>query len=124
MGLLNKAGPWLTGMMQQAAAPEGAVTYVRGAERIDLTGKAWVGRTVFSRTGKDGGANIIFGDRDYLIPVADLPFEPDKGDWIEETIGGAVVIFNVLPPSGEPAKRYSDPQRTRWRVHTKEKGTG
>jgi hypothetical protein len=128
MGLLNKAGPWLAGMMQKAAAPEGTITYVRGPERIALTGKAWVGRTVFSRTTKDGGAAVVFGDRDYLCPVPDLaqggvPFEPEKGHQVEEVIGGRTVVFEVLSQPNEPGARYSDPARTVWRIHTKERGS-
>jgi hypothetical protein len=127
MGLLNKAGPWLAGKLKRAATDPDAttITYVRGADRIDLTGKAWVGRTVFSRSPQPGGATVVFGDRDYLVPVADLvlngqPLEPEKGDRVEETTGGVTRLYDVLSLPNEPSARYSDPLRTVWRVHTKE----
>lgn len=129
MGLLNRAGPWLAGMMQRAAAsPAETIVYTRKADgaTADLTGRAWVGRTAFARTGVEAGAAVVWGDRDYLIPVADLaaggvPFEPDRGDRIAHTRAGVTVTFEVMTPdTGEPEKRYSDAARTVWRVHTKE----
>lgn len=119
MGLLGDASAWLAGMMQNAASPDGAITYVRGAERYDLTGLAWVGRTLFLRNPRDAGPAVEWGERDYLIPVSALDFEPQKGDRIEEVIAGEAAAFDVLPPAGEPAARYSDHERTIWRVHTK-----
>lgn len=123
MGLLNDASPWLTEMMQAAATdPEvTTVTYVRGAERIDLAGKAWASNTRFGRLPKDGGAVALWMGRDYFIPKSELPFEPAKGDWIEEATAGVTSYFDVLPPPNEPAARDSDDERTIWRVHTKER---
>ena len=120
MGLLDQASGWLTTQMQAAAAPAGAVTYVRGAERFDLTGRVWVGNTLFRRGPRDAGPAVEWGERDYLIPVADLSVgEPQKGDRIEEVLGGETLVFEVTPPAGEPAWRYSDHERTVYRVHTK-----
>lgn len=128
MGLLNDAGPWLTGMMQKAAAdPLAAITYVRGAERIDLTGVAWVGRTFTTRDEPgQSSARVTVGDRDFLIPTDALPWPPKKGDRIEETdpATGAVHKYDLLAAPGEPAARHSDQHRNRWRVHTKYMGTG
>ncbi len=126
MGILNDAGAWLAGKMQRAAGGTATIVYLRGAERIDLTGLAWVGRTVFSRVSSEAGASIVFGDRDYLVPVADLALdngdaiEPERHDRIEETAGGVTRIYDVLAPSGEVAARYSDALRTTWRIHTVE----
>lgn len=122
-GLLQKAGAWLTGMMQTAASPAGAITYIRGAERFDLTGLAWVGNTLFRRNPRDTGPAVEWGERDYLIPVSALSIEPAKGDRIEEVIDGETLKFDVLAPGGEKASRYSDHERTTWRVHTKSAGT-
>lgn len=98
-----------------------SVTYTRGDSSLSLT--AWLGRTLFSRLASPGvgGAAVEWGDRDYLVAVADLTLgEPALGDRITETINGTAVVFEVLTPdTGEPAWRYSDPTRTVWRIHTK-----
>jgi len=110
----------------RAALATGAgvsIRYVRGATSIEGTG--WVGRTVFSQLpSAQGGAAVVFGDRDYLIPVAALttladPPTPIRGDRIEETIEGVECTFEVIAPGGEPPWRFSDPQRTLYRLHTK-----
>jgi hypothetical protein len=114
--------------MQQAASPgEPAARLLYapldGGEPTDLTGKAWVGRTVFVRRDPvQRGPAIEFGDRDYLIPVGELPAEPKLGDRLTERLGAWDVTFEVVTPAGEPAWRWSDPGRTVYRVHTKEVG--
>ncbi|VTR99243.1 unnamed protein product [Gemmata massiliana] len=114
----------LIARLRAAHAPDGALTYVRLAERIDLTGKAWLGRTVTTRLANAGGAAAVFGDRDYLIPKGELPWEPKKGDVVEDVVNGVAQKFEVLPPAtGEPEWRYSDPGETLFRVHCKHKGT-
>lgn len=114
---------------QKAGATTGqTITYTRkvGGGTVDLTSKAWVGRTVFRRNqvADSAGAAVVFGDRDYLIPVADLTssgtaFEPARGDRITETIGGIATTFEVIAQLGEPEWRFSDQDRTLYRVHTK-----
>lgn len=121
--LLAKGQELLLRLMPRDATPAGAISYVRKADPgnpINLTGIAWVGRTVFSRLPNAAGASVVFGDRDYLIPVSELPAEPEKGDRILETINGVEVKFEAQAPATEPAQRYSDPGRTVWRVHCKE----
>lgn len=108
--------------MQSAAAPEGPLVYTRSGRDIDLTGKAWVGNTAFRRNAGEGGAALVHGERDYLIPVADLTLDgqrvqPERGDRITETINGELVIYEVTAPPDEPEARYSDHERTIWRVH-------
>lgn len=117
----------LARLMPRAAAPatqEGfaTITYrpVSGGDPIDLTGKAWVGRTNQQRINKEGGMSVAYGDRDYFVRVADLPQEPQGGDRIAEVINGVEVEFEVMDPLGEPTHRYSDPGRTIWRIHTKQ----
>ena len=97
------------------------VVYSRGAVSATLT--AVVGRTVFSRNTPNGAA-VEIGERDYLINVADLVLsgsavEPVKGDRITEVINGISLVFEIVPPLGEPAWRYSDPSRTKYRLHMK-----
>lgn len=129
MGLLDDARGWLATQMQAAAGrelgenSEGQILYLRrdGGEPVDLTGLAWVGRTVFTqRAPVDRGPSVVFGDRDYLIPVSALTAEPVQGDRVQEVMNGVRVTFEVLPTLGEPAWRYSDPLRTVYRVHVKE----
>lgn len=122
--LLAKGQELFSRLMKQDASPAGVVTYRRGAELIDLTGKCWVGRWVVSELPQEGGGYVTYGDRDYLIPVAELTingsrFEPEEGHRITEVIDGVEHKFDVMPPVGEPSHRYSDPGRTVWRVHTK-----
>lgn len=123
--MLSAGQAALVRRQQQAAVTGETVTYARGAERVDLTNKAWCGRTLFSRSPQEaGGAAVVWGDRDYLIPVADLVLggtavTPKRGDRIEETVGGTVVTFEVQSPLAEPEWRYSDQTRTVYRVHTK-----
>lgn len=125
MSLMTRATAALVRRQQQAAVSGNAVTYARGAERVDLTNKAWCGRTLFRRNPLDvSGAAVVWGDRDYLIPVADLVIggiavTPKRGDRVEETIGGVVVTFEVVTPPNEPEWRYSDQGRAVYRVHTK-----
>lgn len=121
MGILNGASAWLAEQMQAAGSPEGTITFVRGATRIDLTGKAWATAGAARRNPGEAGPAVEWSDRDYMIPAADLPgIEPRKGDRIEETIGGVVTKFDAAPANGEPAARFSDDERTLWRVHTKQ----
>ena len=111
--LFAKANDWLTTQVQAAAGE--SVTYTRNATSITLT--AVVGRTVFA-SNAEGGARIEFGDRDYLIAAADLTFgTPREGDRITDAAG---LVFEVQEPgTGEPAWRYSDPDRTEFRIHVK-----
>ncbi len=127
MGRLRDGQAALVSRMQATATSGEAVTYTRKVGgTVDLTGKAWVGRTVFSRTGQDvGAAAVVYGDRDYLIPVADLAlsgtaFEPARGDRITETVNGAALVFEIVTPAGEPEWRHSDQTKTVFRVHTKQ----
>ncbi len=125
MSLLSRGQAALVARQQVAATSGNAIRYTRGAVSVDLTGKAWVGRTVFA-SNLDGGARVEWGDRDYLIPVADLAMgSPQMGDRVTETIGGVDVVFEVqTPDTGEPAERFSDQGRTVYRVHTKQVDNG
>ncbi len=98
------------------------VTYTRGSDVITIT--VWPGNTVYRRNTQDNAA-ILFGERDYLIAVADLvisgqPITPKKGDRIAEVIDGQTVTFEVMPAAdSEPVWRYSDKTRMLFRVHCK-----
>lgn len=125
MGLLDRAQSWLAEKLPTAATPAGAVVYTRlTGGTVTLTGAAWVGNTAFRRQSNEGGAAVVWGDRDYLIPVAELTGGvPVRGDRITETVGGVATVFEVgTVVPGEPDWRYSDPQRTVYRVHCVEVG--
>lgn len=113
--------------VQQPSGNPGALVYnqLSTGNQIDLTGLAWVGRTVFASQ-MEGAASIEIGDRDYLIPAEDLQvggvqFEPNRGDQLAETLEGTTEVYEIVSPNtGEPAWRWSDPQHTIFRVHTKQ----
>lgn len=121
MPLLQNGQAFLNRTMQEAAGV--TVSYSRPASGQSVSLTAWVGRTVFRQQPQPGatGAQIVFGERDYLIPVAALVLGglatlPTRGDRITEA---GVGTFEVLAPGGEPAWRYSDQTRTLLRVHVK-----
>lgn len=114
---------------QQAGATTGAaLTYTRvgGAGTVDLTGRAWPGRSLPRRNPVPdvrGGA-VVVSDRDYLIPVADLatggtPFQPARGDRVTDATGGAPTVYEVIAPTGEKEWRFTDQTNTVYRVHCK-----
>lgn len=111
-------------LKRQLLASNGVeVVYARGATTQTLA--AVVGRTLFALGPLAGsGAAVVYGDRDYLIHVDDFaitgPATPKDGDRITEVIDGVSLVFEVKPPvTGEPSWRYSDPSRTRFRLHCK-----
>lgn len=128
MGLLERGMTALNRRQQSAGATANTVTYRRasGGADIDITGLCWRGDTIYRKNPLEGGPAVVFGDRDYLIPVADLaaggvPFEPARGDRITETTpAGVAVTFEVLPPFGEPEYRYQDAGRTLWLIHVQQ----
>lgn len=85
---------------------------------------AVVGRTVFKRN-DFGAAAIEFGERDYLIPVASYTITglgavtPAEGDRLSEVVNGATLTFEIMRIPGEPAWRYSSPDRLLYRIHVK-----
>ena len=117
---MSRGQAWLNSKLQTAAGV--STVYARGAYTLNLT--PWVGRTVFA-SNLEGNARIEFGERDYLIPAANLILngattEPAIGDRITETVGGESKVFEIMRPSnGEPAWRWSDSSQTRYRIHVK-----
>jgi hypothetical protein len=98
--------------------------YTQDGIDIPLT-TCLVGRTVFRRSEATPGPIVVFGERDYLIPVADLKIAdvrivPKKGDKITETMpDGIARTFQVLPEEGEPAFRFADQNQYLYRLHCK-----
>ncbi len=120
MGLLDQAGPWLAGMLQQAGGRE--ATYRRGAESLTLT--VVPGKSLFAISAPAGSARVVWGDADFLFDAADLilggeQVTPVKGDRITLTLEGEVRTFEASTPTGEKVWRFGDPQETQIRLHTK-----
>jgi hypothetical protein len=128
VSLMTRGIAALVRRQQQAAVSGNPVTYSRGAETVDLTNKAWTGRTLFAREPKEaGGATVVWGERDYLVPAADLVLngratEPARGDRVTETVGGVALVFEVMALPGEPEWRYADANRSVYRLHCKRVG--
>ena len=113
--------------VQQASGASGALIYtdLNSLLTVDLTGMAWVGRTVY-RSNIEGNASVEYGDRDYLIPAEALilggvQVEPVRGNIFTETLEGVSETYKIISPEdGDPAWRWSDPQHTIYRVHCKQ----
>ena len=102
------------------------VIYRRGEDSVDVA--ATVGSTAFERADEYGVVHRI-ESRDFLIATADLVLTgtatlPKPGDRITETGDTTMHEYEVMAPGGEPAWRYSDPQRLTLRIHTKFVRTG
>ena len=123
MGLLSRGQAWLNRTLGTDAGV--SILYVQDGDSVTIT-DARPGRTVFAQTSPINApaAAIVWGERDYLIPVASLVIAgqartPRQGDKITETINGQALTFEIKAPAGEPAWRYSDTGRTLFRVHCK-----
>src|SRR5262245_43282751 len=121
MGLLARGQALLNRLRKQDGV---AVTYSRGsgpaAESVPLT--CWVAGTRVQAE-EAGGVVVQWGERDYMVAVADLvlggiPTTPQKGDRLAEAVSGQVWEL-VEPRTLEAAWRYSDHTRLTYRVHAK-----
>ena len=120
--LLQSGSDWLEARRHEHLSHP--VVYCRRPESVEVN--ATVGQTTFEVEREFGVEKVE--SRDFLIRAEDLvlggqPAEPRRGDRIKETLGGQVVVFEVMAPGDEPPWRYSDPGRKTLRVHTKEVGT-
>jgi len=117
--LLQQGAQWLEGQRHEHLSH--AVTYHRGDEAIELN--ATVGRTEFEVEREFGVERVE--SRDFLVRACDLVLgglssTPQRGDRIRESIGGQMVVFEVMAPGDEPPWRYSDPGRQTMRIHTRQ----
>jgi len=117
--VLATGSAWLNATLRANASH--TVTYKRGSASASVS--ATTGSTPFEAT-NDDGIVTHFESRDFLIDVADLEDfgEPERGDQVLDTLNGNVEIFEVVAPDGEEHLRYSDPERTVYRIHTKHIG--
>ena len=98
------------------------VTYKRGALSVELCAVA--GKTRYELADEEGLVAVYYA-RDYLIRADELVLDgeliqPQLGDTIDETQTDGTHTYKVIDLPGEPAWRWSDEQRVRARVHTKE----
>ena len=126
--LLAHGATWLADQRKRFLTR--TVTYQRtsGGVTTSVDLPATVGRTVF-RFDSAYGPSIRSVSRDVLITAADLVLdgqltEPKRGDRIRETAGPVIHVHEVMGPGGasggdEPDWRYSDNERTTFRIHTK-----
>jgi len=114
--LFARANAWLGSTL--AASAGVAVMLRRDHHRTPLT--VWIGHTDAEKT-VDGELVLATRIRNYLVDVTAYRIngqavEPLRGDRITEADGAE---YEILPPSGEPVWRWSDPQRTRYRIHAR-----
>lgn len=123
---LHRGQTALSRIMTTAAGV--AVTYERpGQFTVPLTARPGDELSTAVPIGTTQKPRREDSERDYLLAVADLvipapaneAFLPKTGDRIHETLNGVGCVFEVTKREGEPAWRYSDPQRIDVRLHTK-----
>ena len=114
--LLGTGLAWLE--RQRATFLAKPVTYRRGSQGLAV--QATVGKTTFEVLSA-GGVLERIESRDYLIAAADLAAFglPQRGDRVIEDSGGGRHTAEVLAPGREPHWRWSDVNRTCYRIHTK-----
>lgn len=103
---------------RQKAANPATITYQRGVETAAVTG--WFGRGLAVNL-TDQAARIQVSDREFFLSVADLTTagftEPQIGDQL--TVDGETGSWEIVPvDTGEAAFRFSDSERTFYRIHT------
>lgn len=121
MNRFERGQAWLNKRFTKYAQKE--IVYHRGSLFIPMV--AWVGNTMFKIL-ETNNQRMEWGDRDYLIPIEQLVIGgimsvPQVEDWIEEVFPDphGTQQFRIAAPESEPVWRYSDNQRTLYRVHTK-----
>ncbi len=118
--LLDTGLAWLNGQRERFLTKP--VIYRRGVQEIEVP--ATLGRTVF-RLDVGMGVTERVEARDYLIGAEHLTGfdQPKPGDRIIEDRDGQRHTAEVMAPGGEPAWRWSDPDRRIYRIHTKHLST-
>lgn len=99
-----------------------SITYRRGTLSASLT--ATKGRSEFAELDNNGHL-VRTESRDWLMEADDIVLGgravlPQRGDRIEETAGGTKHVYELMQFGDEPPWKYSDEERVRIRVHTRE----
>lgn len=110
---------------QQEKAGITIIYHFDSINSIELVKKCWTGRQMFRIVDGDV-SRIEWSDRDYMIPVAELLNGgiltlPARGHWIEQVfpLPKGNERYKLQAPESEPVWRYSNPQNTIYRIHTK-----
>ena len=123
MDLMSKGMAWLGKMRRRHGST--LVVYERAghteAETRRLRVMAALGRSGAEAEGSVPSLRIDAGDIDFLIAAADLaldgvPFEPGRDDRIILAANGGIHVYDLLPRDGDPPWRWSDPQKTTYRI--------
>ena len=119
--LIASGAAWLSGQLKEHVSQ--SVTLRRGVQSTSGI-SATIGNTTFEAH-DEVGSIVQIQSRDYLIEAADYAIAgqatlPRRDDVIVESDGSE---FEVLPIEGV-YWRWSDPYRTRLRVHTKQVKVG
>jgi hypothetical protein len=98
------------------------VQYWAGSQFVTLTGVP--GTTQFGSDDVEG-MTVGFTSSDWIFKVSDLviggvAITPKRGHLVKKTVGAKTYVYEVLKDA-EQVYRYCDRERTRIRVHTKEK---
>lgn len=123
MSFWSSAFSWLADTLQNDWDGYSA-TYTDASSATNISLTVWLGRTVFA-SNVQGKGRIEFGELDLMIRADELIVSgskilPAKGDSIALTLNGTAMTLDLMTPqTGEPAWRYSDPQRELLRVHCK-----
>lgn len=113
--ILADAAAWLDGMRRSHMSRY--VSYSRGG--VSSPCLATVSQSVFESQ-SEMGVIERWESRDFIISASQLPVDiPQRGDKIVETLGEAVVTYEVCAPRGSPVWRHADPFRTSVRIFTK-----
>lgn len=128
MNRLRQGQLWLNKRMGQYAGIGTVIYHYGNDEVVTLTDIGWEGRTAF-RVQDNGNTRLHWNELDILVPVdklknaEDVLILPKKGHWVEiiYTAPDSTQHFEISAMDGEQEWRYSDPQRTRYRLHLKAK---
>lgn len=115
MGLLESGATWLLDTLQIAAGRP--ATYRRSGRRIPVTA---VRREIDQRAVDANGKDIVVREYEFTVDVADLPWEPQAGDIIEETINGEAVRWEVIARGDGASWEWWDVARTAYRLSVQE----
>ena len=119
---LRSALIWLNSQLDNSAADDGLYRCLDGSE---LTFPMTVGSTESTRESSDGmTVEMVIDDVTFTasrLVVDGTQREPSAGDEIEISLGGIVRKLEITSPGGSvPPWEWSDPYKTRCRVHVRE----
>lgn len=119
--LMEQGARWLADKQQAFASVP--VIYRRGERSVSLLA---VPAQSQGEQDVEGGAQVGWQQRDWIVVAKDLVIDgqritPKRGDRIEQQQEGVAYVHEVMPPpGGEDAWRWSDLNRVRLRIHTKQ----